>query len=267
MVRRDLEYLGRSYGAHWVREQVDDYLKAVAKDPKLFPPPEERIFPGHYAPVIAYDDKLEGRKISLMRYGAYATESVENATRGRKYTTFNARRDNLTSRFWSQAFMRHHGLVVVSGFFEWVAVRDLLQAGRVPLQQIAAEFDRLRAERKAKVLAQGKKYKPTATELKKPEERQVVIQFQPSDGQDLVVPVIFSFGKLPDGQWSAGFAIITDDPPEEIQAAGHDRCPVVLEPAASEDWLRFQGKSADHLDDFLRQNRRVTFLHTLDEAA
>ena len=97
--------------------------------------------------------------------------------------------------------------------------------------------------------------------------RQIIIEFKPEDGQDLVAPVIFSYQKLPDGRLDAGFAIVTDEPPLEIQRAGHDRCPVLLQPDAVHEWLDFAGKSAKELDDVLARRRRVTFVHKLAEAA
>ena len=33
------------------------------------------------------------------------------------------------------------------------------------------------------------------------------------------------------------FALITDEPPDEVAAAGHDRCPVNLTKLAAEAWL------------------------------
>lgn len=99
LVKRDLDYLERKYGATWIREQVEDYHRAAALDPKRFPLPEERIFPGHYAPIIFSNDGK--RQIQLMRYSAYPPTTVSTP---KAYTTFNARRDNLTSACWFSFF-------------------------------------------------------------------------------------------------------------------------------------------------------------------
>jgi putative SOS response-associated peptidase YedK len=262
LVKRDLDYLGRAYGAIVVRDQLEDYHRAAAENPKRFPPLEDRIFPGHYAPVIYLQD--DQRKIELMRYGAYPKPSVGNS---KAFTTFNARRDNLTSSFWSDAFMKHHGFVVLSAFYEWVKVPDLLRAGAVTLDQVRAEFARQAEERKAKILASGKKYKPTPTEAKDPRLRQIVIEFQPEDGQELLAPVIFSTTTLEDGRKDKGFAIVTDDPPDEVRQAGHDRCPIILKSEALPDWLQYAGKSAKQLDEILSRGQRVSFKHRLAEAA
>lgn len=265
LVKRDLDYLNRQYGAIAIREQIDDYTRAAAVDPKRFPPPEPRIFPGHYAPVIFERDGK--RVIELMRYGAYPPPTISNP---KAYTTFNARRDNLTSSFWAGAFMRHHGFVVLDGFYEWVSVNDLLRAGVVKLKDVEAEFHRQAEERNAKILAAGKKYKPTPTELKDPRLRQIIIEFKPDDGQEMLAPVIFSYGKGddgPGGKRDVGFAIVTDDPPLEIEQAGHDRCPVILEPDAVEEWLEARAKAPEVLLELLGKKKRVTFRHKLAEAA
>jgi putative SOS response-associated peptidase YedK len=265
LVKRDLDYLGRKYGAVIIREQIEDYRRASAADLKRFPPPEPRIFPGHYAPVIF---EQEGKLVvELQRYGAYPPPQVKNP---KAYTTFNARRDNLTSNFWSGAFMHHHGFVVLEGFYEWVGVKDLLKAGVVTLKDVEAEFAKQAEERKAKVLATGKKYKPTPIEQKDPRMRQIIIEFKPEDGQEMLAPVIFSYGKDGlggAGKWDAGFAIVTDDPPFEIEQAGHDRCPVILEPEALKEWLYFAGAMPEELIQLLGKKKRVTFKHKLAEAA
>ncbi len=262
LVKQDLEHLGRQLGAIVIREQFEDYRRASAGDPKKFPPLQERIFPGHYAPVTFAG--LQSREVRPMRYGAYPPKAAGDA---KKYTTFNARRDNLTSPFWSEAFMRHHGVVVLEGFYEWVAVEDLLKAGVVKLADVKAEFIRQAEERRTRLLAAGKAYKPTATELKNAAARQIIIEFRPEDGAELLAPVIFSKSHFDNGKEDAGFAIITDEPPLEVSSAGHDRCPVILEPDAVEEWLRFGKKSAKELDQVLTQRRRVTFRHRLAESA
>ena len=262
LVKQDLKYLHRRYGAINIRHQIDDYEHASSEDPKNFPALRERIYPGHYAPVIF---SREGTRVTeLMRYGAYPPAHILDP---KKYTSFNARRDNLTSRFWSEAFLKHHGFIVLDGFYEWVTVKDLLNAGVVKLADIEKEFSRQSAERKEKILADGRKWKPTPTENKNPVDRQIIIEFKPEDGQDLLAPVIFSYGKDVRGHESAGFAIITDDPTPEIERAGHDRCPIILDAKSMDTWLDPSAMNADNFQEFLMHQRRVTFKHTLARAA
>jgi putative SOS response-associated peptidase YedK len=261
LVKRDFDYLKRTYGAVISRQDVDDYTQASLTDPKHYPALHSRIYPGNFAPVII--GATQQPTIHLQRYGAYPPSVIGDPQR---YTSYNARRDNLGSRFWSNAFMHQHGFLVLSGFFEWVEVKDLLSAGVVTLKQVTTEFARQAAMRREKILASGKKYKPTPTELKPAEQRKIIIQFQPEDAQDLLVPVIYSASPEP-GQFHEGFAIVTDEPPPEIRAAGHDRCPIILNSEGLQAWLDHRGKSAKDLDRILSEQQRITFKHQLAEAA
>lgn len=263
LIKRDVDGLGRRFVAIAVRTQIDEYAVRSSTDPKRFPPLDDRIFPGHYAPVIFERDGA--RVIEVMRYGAYPPENIFNP---KKYTSFNARRDNLTSSFWSNAFLRHHGFIVLQGFYEWVAVKDLLKAGVVTLDDVKAEFARQSEERKAKILVQGKKYKPTPTELKDPLDRQIIIEFKPTADADLLVPVIFSEKKLDSGEVDKGFAIVTDEPLPDILEAGHDRSPVILNEESIAAWIGVgSGSRAAAMDAILASATLPTFHHKLDTAS
>lgn len=262
LVKRDLKHLQRRYGAIAVREQWDHYEQASNRDQKNFPPLKDRIYPGHFAPIMFM--RGSERVVEPMKYGAYAPDHIQDP---KKYTTYNARRDNLLSRFWSEAFLVHHGFIVLAGFFEWVAVKDLIKAGIVKLADVEREFERQAAERKAKILSEGKKWKPTPTEQKNALDRQIIIEFTPGDGEDLIVPVIFSFGKDSRGQRGAGFAIVTDEPTPEIARAGHDRCPIVLDPKDLNVWLDPSAMKGAEFQEFLLKKRRVTFRYALPFAA
>lgn len=262
LIKRDIEALGRRFGATLVREQIDEYGHQSHSDPKRFPPLTDRIYPGYYAPVLY---EREGQRvIEIMRYGAYPPASITHPS---KYTTFNARRDNLTSPFWSEAYLKHHGFIVIEGFYEWVAVRDLLKAGVVTLKDVETEFEKQSEERKAKILAQGKKYKPTPTELKSPAFRQIVIEFKPKDGAELLCPVIFSEKNLDNGYVDKGFAIVTDEPLPDIESAGHDRSPVMLNESQIKEWLTLKAAASTKMDAVLAKGRELAFSHRLAEAS
>jgi putative SOS response-associated peptidase YedK len=248
--RKDLE---DRYFAHTVREQIEAFDSRSKENPKLYPAVAERIYPGHYAPVIY--DKGGRRVLELMRYSAYFPPYAPKA-----FSSFNARRDNLTSPYWKEA-VRNHGFIVLKGFYEWVNVADLLKAGIVKIDDVKADFARQAEERKQKILSSGKKYKPTPTELKDPRFRRIVIEFKPEDGEDLIVPVIFNQGDV-----FEGFALITDEPPREIAEAGHDRCPIILDPKYLDQWLGSSGINAE-IDSLLTHRKRTTFRHWLAPAA
>lgn len=263
LIKRDIKQLGLRFGAVPVREQIDDYMKASTADPKRFPPLADRIFPGSYAPVL-FERKGE-LVIEIMRYGAYPAIPLKSPSR---YTSFNARRDNLGSPFWANAFLKHHGFIVLRGFYEWVAVKDLLKAGIVTRADVEARFQRQAEERKAKILAQGKKYKPTPTEAKDAALRQIIIEFQPHDrGAEFLVPVIFSEKKLEDGRPDKGFAIVTDDPLPDIAAAGHDRSPIILSENAIAQWLHPEDATSAKMDAILARAELPRFDHGLPAVA
>ena len=264
MIQKDLEYLHKNYGANYLVDEIESYENFHQQDPKKFPRFSSRIYPGYYAPAIHMDPKGDRRSLKLMRYSTGLPSFMDQSSKN--YTSFNARLDNLDSKFWSEAFLSIHGVLVIKSFFEWVTVKDLLSAGVVKIDQVKADFEQQSAKRKAKLLAQGKVYKPTKTETMDARFRKTMIQFKPAAiEQDLLVPVIIS--KFGDGdETQHGFALITDDPPKEIAAAGHDRCPIILKESAVDDWISM-GKKAKEYKDILNQRETVSFSHTLDKAA
>lgn len=250
LVQRQLDYLEKKFGATPVREQFLSFEKHSAADSKRFPKLQDRIYPGYYAPIIHMVE--DQRVISPMRYSVYPPDFFKSS---RKYTSYNARRDNLQSPFWADSFSQHHGLIILKGFYEWVEVRDLINARLAALEALKAEFERQSTERKRRLEAQGKKYRPTPAEKKDLLDRRTIIEFHDRSGRDLLVPVIFSSIKLDDGSADFGFAIVTDDPPPEVIEAGHDRCPVILDFNYADDWLTPQGKSQQELNDALSKRR------------
>jgi hypothetical protein len=76
-----------------------------------------RIFPGHYAPVMVWEN---GRRvIKPMRY--LCRPPGRPADWDTKYSgAYNARRDNLEGDFWRGLFGRLHGVMVIQGFYEHV---------------------------------------------------------------------------------------------------------------------------------------------------
>lgn len=259
----DIEYLGKRFGAIAVRKQLDTYAEHIEPPSQSRQEIPERIYPGYYAPAIHLE--ADGKLIQMMRYGAYPPAHIDLSV-AKSLTTYNARRDNLMSSFWSDAFTKHHGFVLIERFYEWVSVRALLAAGVVSLEQVKTQFAKQADARKLKILSAGKKYKATATELKNPLDRQIIIEFMPNEDQDMLAPVIFSKGVTKDDKADLGFAIVTDDPPFEVRNAGHDRCPVILTEEAIETWLRPADAKPQELIRLLTTKKRnLTFTHRLAE--
>ena len=261
MIEQDVKLLESRFGAIKVRASWDNYESLRTADPPL-PPLESRIYPGYFAPVVTVERNQH--IVHLMKYSVEPPDFINDS---RRYTSYNARRDNLSSPFWSECFRKHHGLVLLKVFFEWVAVKDLVKAGHVTLAAVKQEFDRQKDMRRDRLKAAGKPYRPTKAELTNPLFRKVVIEFKTAGGADLLTPVVYSRREGPTGHPHMGFAIVTDEPPPEVERAGHDRCPVFLKPEAAEQWLRGAALPAEQLDELLAQRPLLTFDHQLSTAA
>ncbi len=64
-----------------------------------------------------------------------------------------------------------------------------------------------------------------------------VLEFRPQDGSEMLVACLWSSWIGKDGEELLSFAAITDDPPPEVAAAGHDRCIIPIRPENLEAWL------------------------------
>jgi putative SOS response-associated peptidase YedK len=174
---------------------------------------DNRIFPMVYAGVII---KQGGQNVlTPMRY--FCRPAGKPAFYDKKFPgLYNARRDNL-EKFWGEQFGHHHALMVVETFFENV--------------QLHAMEHR---------------------ELKAGEEAQnVVLQFTPQPAEPLLIACLWSHWTDPNEPDVRGFAAITDEPPVDVAAAGHDRCIVNLKPEHAEAWLAPEGRSTEELQAIL----------------
>jgi putative SOS response-associated peptidase YedK len=162
-------------------------------------PRDSRIFPGHYAPVIIMENGQ--RVIKPMRYQCRI--AGKPASYDVKYPgTYNARRDNLEG-FWKPCFGFAHGVMLVDVFYENVS--------------------------KAK-------FEGTLSETHERDEN-VVLEFHPSNGELMHVACLWSRWSAPGEPDLLSFAAITDEPPPEVAAAGHDRCIIPINPANIDAWL------------------------------
>jgi len=161
---------------------------------------DSRIFPAHYAPVLVWEN---GRRVvKPMRYQCRLPGKPPFHD-ARFPGTYNARRDNLGG-YWRDLFGHSHGVVVLDAFFENVS--------------------RHRVE--GRELAGGEQ----------PEN--VVLEFRPQPPRPMLVACLWA-------RWTArgqpdllSFAAITDEPPPEIAAAGHDRCIIPIRPENLDAWLQ-----------------------------
>ncbi len=87
-----------------------------------------------------------------------------------------------------------------------------------------------------------------------------IVSFNPGEHEIMWAPCLWDYWEAPDKSLHFhSFALITDEPPAEVAAAGHDRCPIFLKEEQINFWLETKGKSPE---DFLRlfsQKEEVTY--------
>jgi putative SOS response-associated peptidase YedK len=186
---------------------------------------DSRIFPGHYAPVMVMEDGQ--RVVKPMRYQCRI--AGKPASYDAKYPgTYNARRDNLQG-FWQPLFGYSHGILVVSEFYENVK----------------------RANMEGRVLAEGE------------QDENVVLEFRPNPAHEMLVACLWSRWSAPGESDLLSFAAITDEPPPEVAAAGHDRCIIPIQPENIDAWLNPDSGDLAALYAILDDRDRPYYEHRL----
>jgi putative SOS response-associated peptidase YedK len=186
---------------------------------------DSRIFPGWYAPVMIVEN---GRRVvKPMRYQcrlAGKPAFYDAKVPG----TYNARRDNLEG-FWKEQFGVSHGVMVANAFFENVS----------------------RHRMEARDLRAGEK------------EVNVILEFRPRPEQDMLVACLWSRWHAPGEPELLSFAAITDEPPAEIAAAGHDRCIIPIKAQHVDAWLNPDRANLRALYAILDDRERPYYEHRL----
>jgi putative SOS response-associated peptidase YedK len=188
---------------------------------------DHRIFPGWYAPVMVVQD---GQKVLMpMRY-LCRPEGAKPSFDAEFSGCFNARRDNL-EKFWRKQFGFTHGVVVLNAFYENV-----------------------------------NKHKREHRELEPGEKLEnLILKFEPNTHQDMLAACIWSRWKGAAGEELLSFAVITDDPPPEVAAAGHDRCPVPLKQENVDEWLNPGMSNLKRMQEILDDRERPYYDHRVLE--
>ena len=189
-------------------------------------PRDNRIFPNWYAPVLIVEDGQ--LVIKPMRYRCRPNglpESFDEQYPG----CYNARRSSLCSNFWKPLFGHKHGLVLVDLFYEKVLLNRL----------------------------EGRELRPGEKEQK------VELAFTPTPAQVMLVPCIWDRWSAPGKRSILSFAAITDEPPPEVQAAGHDRCLIPIKQKNVDAWLHPVGRSLEALDEILEDKEHPYYEHRM----
>ena len=92
--------------------------------------------------------------------------------------------------------------------------------------------------------------------------KNVVLEFSPEDGQPMLVACLWSRWVGPEGELLS-FAAITDEPPPEVAAAGHDRCIIPLKPENVDAWLNPDPKDLAASYAILDDRQRPYYEHRL----
>jgi len=187
-------------------------------------PADQRIFPFWYAPVIV--EEKGQRLIRPMRYHLRA--HGKPAGTDRRYPgLYNARRDNLEG-YWKALFGQHHAVCVIESFYENVARHD---------------FEK--------------------RELRKDEIAQnLVLHFNPQPASDMLVACLWDRWEQKDEPDLYSFAAITDEPPPEVAATGHNRCIIPLNPGNVSAWLT-PGADLDAYYALLDNREKPYYAHEL----
>jgi putative SOS response-associated peptidase YedK len=186
---------------------------------------DSRIFPGWYAPVMVMENGQ--RVIKPMRY--QCRPAGKPLFYDTKFPgTYNARRDNLEG-FWKDLFGFSHGIAVVNAFFENV--------------------NQHRAE--GRELEEGEDVK------------NLILEFRPRPTQDMLVACLWSRWSGPGEPDLLSFAAITDEPPPEVSAAGHDRCIIPIRPENIDAWLSPDPKNLAAQYAILDDRERPYYEHRL----
>jgi putative SOS response-associated peptidase YedK len=185
---------------------------------------DSRIFPGWNAPVMI--GEAGNRVVKLMRY--QCRPAGKPKFYDTKYPgTYNARRDNLTG-FWKDLFGYRHGIMAATTFFENVSKHKV----------------------EGRELADGE------------EEENVVLEFKPRGIETMYVACLWSHWEEGDETLDS-FAAITDEPPPEVAAAGHDRCIIPIKEENIDAWLNPVAGDLESMQAILEDRARPYYEHRM----
>ncbi|MHB8697696.1 MAG: SOS response-associated peptidase family protein [Sulfuricaulis sp.] len=184
---------------------------------------DNRIFPFTYAPVIV----MENNEYTLLPARYHCRPNGKPAGYDQKYSgLYNARRDNLEG-FWKNLFGHRHAILVATSFFENVALHDF--------------------EKRA--LRPGE------------EEKNVILHFNPNPATDMMLAGLWDRWHDPGKRDLYSFAVITDDPPPEVAATGHNRCIIPLKLNRIGVWMKPKHHDKAELYRVLDDRERPYYAH------
>lgn len=94
-------------------------------------------------------------------------------------------------------------------------------------------------------------------------EKKHILEFKPNTLPDILVAVLWSRWVGVDGEELLSCAAITDEPPPEVSAAGHDRCVIPIKAKNIDDWLRPSASDSAVCNAILEDRERPYYEHRL----
>ncbi|KVF11434.1 hypothetical protein WJ05_15135 [Burkholderia vietnamiensis] len=91
----------------------------------------------------------------------------------------------------------------------------------------------------------------------------VVLRFDPTPPQPMQVACLWTRTEIQGGDDLWSFAAITNDPPSEVEAAGHDRCIVPIKSSNVDAWLAPDPSRRAQLREILLDRERPYYEHQL----
>lgn len=91
----------------------------------------------------------------------------------------------------------------------------------------------------------------------------VILEFRPEDGRDMLVACLYTRCTDSEGRALYTFAAVTDEPPAEVAAAGHDRCIVPIKEDAVDAWLSPSADGLEALHGVLEDRERPVYGHRM----
>lgn len=91
----------------------------------------------------------------------------------------------------------------------------------------------------------------------------VEVMFNPDGHSGMHAAALYEIYQHPELGTIRTFCMVTDEPPPEVRAAGHDRCPIFLVENKIEDWLKPLGRPLQELDALLDHKEKTFYVHQL----
>ena len=186
---------------------------------------DDRIFPRYFVPIVI----REGGRLLIRPMRYQCRLAGKPATYDERYPgTYNARRDNLDG-FWSDVYGAQHGVMVVSSFYENVATHVFEKRELAPDEK----------------------------------QKNLVLHFNPQPAAEMLIACLWSHWTHKTDPDLYSFAAVTDEPPPEAAATGHNRCIISIKPENIGEWLNPAGVSQARLEAILSDRQCPFYEHRI----